>query len=75
MDESETVEVCLKLPAGTIRFLKALGIDVEEYLANTCVEGFKADLNAMEGPFWELIMKQHPELEQWLGAKRNEGSS
>lgn len=60
--EYETVEI--KLPKGILEFLRALRVSIEEYLENTVVEGFKADLNASSGPFMENIHERFPELKR-----------
>ncbi|MBS7647952.1 hypothetical protein KEJ24_09000 [Candidatus Bathyarchaeota archaeon] len=63
-EEYETVQV--RVPKAVLDFLRALRVNVEEYLENTIIEGFKADLNASSGPFMENIIERFPEFKRFL---------
>ncbi|MEM3579343.1 MAG: hypothetical protein QXL54_03860 [Candidatus Bathyarchaeia archaeon] len=63
MEEAfETVQV--KVPKAVLDFLRALRVNVEEYLEKTLIDGFKSDLNDSTGPFMENIQKRFPELKR-----------
>jgi len=67
-------EITLRIPKALLDFLRAVRINIQEYLENTVIEGFLADLNASSGPFMENIQEQFPELKSLLEGC-NEGSN
>jgi len=59
MSKQETVEVTLKLPKAIVDFLKAMGVDVEEYLTRTIVDNVEADLEADTFYYPKQLVEKH----------------